>query len=59
MGLYERKLRNHNRRANGNEPEPGDFAGVKRWARYLMRVPKREIKVKRPERYLHASRTHG
>lgn len=58
MGLHARKNWNKNQRANGNEPTPGIFAGVKRLARYLRRVPARPIKIKNPERYLssHARR---
>lgn len=55
MGLWQRKSRNSVRRANGNEPEPGAFAGVKRWRRYHARVAPRKIKIKNPERYLSAS----
>jgi hypothetical protein len=55
MGLAKRRLRNANLRANGTEPEPGPYAGVKRWARYLRRVPRRDVKVKNPSRYLNSS----
>jgi hypothetical protein len=54
MGLRARKNYNKTRRANGNEPTPGAFAGVKRWARHLRRIPVRPIKIKNPERYLSA-----
>ena len=59
MGLRDRKSHNETQRVLGNEPIPGSFAGVKRWARYLARVPARAIKVKNPERYMsaHARRT--
>lgn len=56
MGLRSRKNRNETNRANGNEPTPGNFAGVKRWARYHSRVPY-VPKVRNPEKYLHASRS--
>jgi hypothetical protein len=55
MGLRDRKSRNEIRRANGNEPVPGDFAGVKRWARYLKRAERKPVKIKNPEKYLNAS----
>lgn len=54
MGLMSRQNHNGAQRVNGNEPEPGPFAGVKRWARYHARVPARTIKIKNPERYLHS-----
>jgi hypothetical protein len=56
MGLYDRKTANKTARANGNEPMPGPFAGVKRWARYRRRVDAPAIKIKNPARYLNASR---
>ena len=55
MGLRDRKSRNETRRANGDEPEPGDYAGVKRRARYLKRVACKPVKIKNPEKYLNAS----
>lgn len=39
MGLCDRKSQNETMRANGNEPKPGPYAGIKRWMRYLKRVP--------------------
>jgi hypothetical protein len=54
MGLAKRRLRNANLRANGVEPGPGLYAGVKRWARYLRRVPRREVKIKNPAKYLNS-----
>ena len=55
MGLRDRKAANALLRARGIEPEPGRYAGVKRWARYLKRVPPRVKKIKNPERYLNSS----
>lgn len=54
MGRRSRQIHNKTVRANGNEPEPGPFAGVKRWMRYLKRVPciVSLNKIKHPERYL-------
>jgi len=43
--------RNATKRANGIEPEPGLYAGVKRRARFLARVGCK-VTVKNPERYL-------
>jgi hypothetical protein len=57
MGLRDRKSRNELSRANGIEPAPDPYAGVKRWARYLKRAPRRVVQVKNPRKYLHASRT--
>jgi hypothetical protein len=54
MGLDKRRLRNANLRASGVEPEPGPYAGVKRWARYLKRVPRREVNIKNPTKYLNS-----
>jgi hypothetical protein len=56
MGLWQRKSRNAGKRANGDEPEPGDYAGVKRHARYLKRADRKPVKIKDPEKYLNASR---
>ena len=55
MSLCQRKSRNAGKRANGDEPEPGDYAGVRRWARYLKRVDRKPGKIKNPEKYLNAS----
>lgn len=62
MGLWQRRSRNRSLRANGVEPEPGNYAGVKRYARYLKRVVAVSKGVKNPDRYLHAAernRRHG
>jgi hypothetical protein len=56
MGKAQRESRNEGLRANGVEPEPGPFAGVKRWARYIARGGARKVVVKNPRKYLHASR---
>ncbi len=55
MGLRYRRSQNANQRANGIEPEPGDYAGVKRWARYLKRVVLKPVKIRNPEKYLHST----
>lgn len=55
-GLKRRQWENAKRRANGNEPEPGLSAGVKRRMRYLKRVSLEPIKIKNPERYLNSYR---
>lgn len=55
MGLRNRRNRNESARARGIEPTPGLFAGIKRRARYLRRAGTPSIKIKNPERYLHAT----
>ena len=55
MGLRQRQYRNQSLRANGVEPEPGNFAGVKRWARYLKRVVFVPKPVKNSDWYLHSA----
>lgn len=52
MGLYQRKSRNETNRANGNEPVPGAFAGVKRWMRYHKRIALKPIRIKNPADYV-------
>jgi hypothetical protein len=59
MGLRDRANRNEGLRANGIEPEPGPYAGVKNWARFLKRADLKPVKIEDPEKYLHASRTHA
>jgi hypothetical protein len=54
MSLSQRQSRNANSRANGNEPEPGSFAGVKRWMRYHKRVTARYVEIKNPDKHLHS-----
>ena len=54
MGLSSRKFRNESLRANGVEPVPDWFAGVKRWMRYLKRVPAVAKKIKNPDKFLNA-----
>ena len=55
MGKSSRQAQNALQRRNGEEPVPGLYAGVKRHARYLSRVVK-EVKIKNPDKFLHASR---
>ncbi len=54
MGLRYRRNQNATKRANGDEPEPGDYAGVKRWTRYLKRIERKPVNIKNPEKYLNA-----
>jgi hypothetical protein len=55
MGKRYRQAQNARQRANGIEPEPGPYAGVKNWARFLKRADLKPVKVKHPEKYLNAS----
>lgn len=42
-------------RANGIEPEPGPYAGVKNCARFLKCVALKPVAITNFEKYLHAS----
>lgn len=55
VGLAGHRAVNAMQRANGNEPKPGQGAGIKRWARYLKRAELEVITPKRPSRYLNRS----
>jgi hypothetical protein len=56
MGKRYRQAQNARQRANGIELEPGLYAGVKNWARFLKRATGlKPVKIKNPEKYLNAS----
>jgi hypothetical protein len=59
MGKRYRQAQNARQRANGIEPEPGDYAGAKNWARFLKRAKLKSVKIKNHEKFLNASRSHA
>lgn len=54
MGKRYKQSANWSRRASGNEPVPGPFAGVKRWAKYLRRSIMTPVVIKNPSKYRHS-----